>query len=119
MLERDARSSAPMRLSHLIGVVNLVGTLAFSSLAASWLERSTVRAASHAVSGLAPSRVRNALVHEPPHAAAAIISALPAATAAAVLELYPQHEREAIVRRMQRPHNPLFGDPDEYVRRHG
>jgi flagellar M-ring protein FliF len=89
-----------------------------SSLAAAWLEHAAVRDASHAVSGLAPSRVRTALVHEPPHAAAAIISALPAATAAAVLELYPQHEREAIVRRMQRPQSPLLGDPEEYVRRH-
>lgn len=104
-----------------IGAVLIVRLLlpSLSSLAASWLERASVRDASNAVSGLAPSRVRTALVHEPPHAAAAIISALPAATAAAVLELYPQHEREAIVRRMQRPQNPLLGDPEEYVRRHG
>lgn len=90
-----------------------------SSVASTVLERAAVRDASQAVSGLAPSRVRTALVHEPPHAAAAIISALPAATAAAVLELYPQHEREAIVRRMQRPLSPLVGDPEEYLRRHG
>ncbi len=104
-----------------IGAVVIVRLLlpSLTSLAASWLERAAVREASNAVSGLAPSRVRTALVHEPPHAAAAIISALPAATAAAVLELYPQHEREAIVRRMQRPPNPLLGDPEEYVRRHG
>jgi flagellar M-ring protein FliF len=108
-------------LAIAFGAVVIVRSVlpAFSSLATSWLERSAVREASHAVSGLAPSRVRTALVREPPHAAAAIISALPAATAAAVLELYPQHEREAIVRRMQRPHNPLVGDADEYVRRHG
>jgi len=90
-----------------------------SSLATRWIERTSVREASRAVSGLAPARVRTALVDEPPHAAAAIISALPAATAAAVLELYPQHEREAIIRRMQRPQSPLLGDPQEYVRRHG
>jgi len=62
--------------------------------------------------------VRSALAQEPPHAAAAIISALPAATAAAVLELYPAHERDAIVRRMQRPHSPLIPDAQEVVRRH-
>src|SRR6185312_4306269 len=104
-----------------IGAVVIVRLLlpSVSSLAGTWLERAAVRDASQAVSGLAPSRVRTALVHEPPHAAAAIISALPAATAAAVLELYPQHEREAIVRRMQRPQSPLLSDPHEYLRRHG
>lgn len=104
-----------------IGAVVIVRLLlpSLSSCATGWLERMALRETSHAVSGLAPSRVRTALVHEPPHAAAAIISALPAATAAAVLELYPQHEREAIVRRMQRPQSPLLGDAEEYVRRHG
>ena len=57
------------------------------------------------------------LEQEPPHAAAAIISALPAATATAVLELYPPHEREAIVNRMQRRHSPLLSNPDELLRR--
>jgi flagellar biosynthesis/type III secretory pathway M-ring protein FliF/YscJ len=85
----------------------------------SWLERAAMRDASRSVSDLAPAHVRRALIDEPPHAAAAIISALPTATAAAVLELYPQHEREAIVRRMQRPQNPLLGDLQEYLRRHG
>jgi flagellar motor switch protein FliG len=67
--------------------------------------------------GYAPARVRGALAHEPPHAAAAIISALPAATAAAVLELYPQHEREALVRRMQRAPSPLIPDAHEVLGR--
>ena len=58
------------------------------------------------------------LEQEPPHAAAAIISALPAATATAVLELYPPHEREAIVSRMQRRHSPLLDDAHELLRRH-
>jgi flagellar M-ring protein FliF len=82
------------------------------------VERTAVRRTSNAVSGLAPARVHSVLCDEPPHAAAAIISALPAATAAAVLELYPQHEREAIVTRMQRPYSTLVGDPQEYLRRH-
>ncbi|HVA34206.1 MAG TPA: flagellar M-ring protein FliF C-terminal domain-containing protein [Candidatus Baltobacteraceae bacterium] len=81
-----------------------------------WLERAAVQRASRAVAGLAPSRVRGALVNEPPHAAAAIISALPAATAAAVLNLYPPHEREAIVARMQRAASPLLGDAQEFLR---
>jgi hypothetical protein len=39
-------------------------------------------------------------------------------TATAVLELYPPHEREEIVRRMQRRHSPLLDDPHELLRRH-
>jgi flagellar motor switch protein FliG len=70
------------------------------------------------VTGYAPARVRGALAGEPPHAAAAIISALPAATAAAVLELYPPHEREAIVKRMQRTHSAVVPSADELLARH-
>ncbi len=83
------------------------------------VERASVDRTAKAVAGFAPARVRSVLAHEPPHAAAAIISALPAATAAAVLDLYPQHEREAIVKRMARPHSPLIGDAAELLRRHG
>jgi flagellar M-ring protein FliF len=99
-----------------IAVARLVLPPAFSLLQQA-VERTTVRRASKAMNGLAPARVRSVLCDEPPHAAAAIISALPAATAAAVLELYPQHEREAIVTRMQRPCTTLAGDPHEYLRR--
>jgi flagellar biosynthesis/type III secretory pathway M-ring protein FliF/YscJ len=77
-----------------------------------------VRTQSDAISGrLAPAQVRGALAHEPPHAAAAIISALPAATAAAVLDLYPPHERAAIVKRMQRPASPLLADAETLIAR--
>ncbi|MGR4065960.1 MAG: flagellar M-ring protein FliF C-terminal domain-containing protein [Vulcanimicrobiaceae bacterium] len=69
--------------------------------------RGEIARRSVALTGIEPARVHGALVNEPAHAAAAIISALPAATAAAVLELYPAHEREAIVRRMQRRVGPL------------
>jgi flagellar biosynthesis/type III secretory pathway M-ring protein FliF/YscJ len=82
------------------------------------LERASLDRRSKEVAGLAPARVRSALAHEPPHAAAAIISALPAATAAAVLDLYPPHERDAIVKRMLRPHSPLLADAGELLRRH-
>ncbi len=78
-------------------------------------ERAMLARASKAAEGFAPGRVRSMLEREPPHAAAAIISALPAATATAVLELYPPHEREAIVSRMQRRHSPLLEDAQELL----
>ncbi len=55
-----------------------------------------------AVASLAPTQVRNALRAEPPHTVAAVIAALPTATAAAVLELYSAEERVAIVQRLNR-----------------
>ncbi|HVR46241.1 MAG TPA: flagellar M-ring protein FliF C-terminal domain-containing protein [Candidatus Binatia bacterium] len=79
-------------------------------------ERAILARASKDAEGFAPGRVRSMLEREPPHAAAAIISALPAATASAVLELYPLHEREAIVSRMQRRHSPLLEDAQELLR---
>lgn len=81
-------------------------------------ERASVARTAQSVAGFTPSKVRGALAHEPPHAAAAVISALPAATAAAVLELYPPHEREAIVRRMQRPHPSVMPTLDEVLGQH-
>lgn len=82
------------------------------------LERASIQRTSRDVAHYTPARVRGALAHEPPHAAAAIISALPAATAAAVLELYPAHERDEIVRRMQRRRSPLVPDADEVMAQH-
>jgi flagellar M-ring protein FliF len=89
-----------------------------ASIAHSLIDRALLDRTSKAVAGYAPARVRTLLEQEPPHSAAAIISALPAVTATAVLELYPPHEREEIVRRMQRRHSPLFDDPHELLRRH-
>jgi flagellar M-ring protein FliF len=80
-------------------------------------ERAAIAKATADVSGIAPANVRGALMNEPPHAAAAIISALPAATAAAVLDMYPEHERAAIVRRMQRPASPLLSDAESFIAR--
>ena len=88
------------------------------TLTRTWLERSAAVRTSASVAGFSPAQVRGALAHEPPHAAAAVISALPAATAAAVLELYPPHEREAIVKRMQRAHSPLIPDAAELLSQH-
>jgi flagellar biosynthesis/type III secretory pathway M-ring protein FliF/YscJ len=87
-------------------------------LVRSLIERESIIRTSRAVAGYAPARVRGALANEPPHAAAAIISALPAATAAAVLELYPPHEREAIVTRMQRAHGAAVPSVEEVLGRH-
>jgi len=79
--------------------------------------RVTIAKTTDAVRGIAPASVRGALMNEPPHAAAAIISALPAATAAAVLDMYPEHERAAIIRRMQRPASPLLSDAESFIAR--
>ena len=78
-------------------------------------ERAVIAKTSQDVRGIAPARVRGALMNEPPHSAAAIISALPAATAAAVLDMYPQTERAAIIRRMQRPASPLLADAEKFI----
>jgi flagellar biosynthesis/type III secretory pathway M-ring protein FliF/YscJ len=83
------------------------------------IDAATVQAAARDVAGIPPVRVRGALVGEPPHIAAAIISALPAATATAVLELYPADERAAIVRRLARAASPLVPDAEELIRARG
>ena len=76
------------------------------------LERTT-----RAVASYAPAHVRGALANEPPHTAAAIISALPASTATAVLEMYSPEERAAIVRRMSRASAPAVPDHETVLRR--
>jgi flagellar M-ring protein FliF len=76
-----------------------------------------VRRTSRAVAGFAPSQVRGALRDEPPHTVAAIISALPAATATAVLEMYPPTERAQIVSRMARTVAPVIPDYEAVLRR--
>lgn len=93
-----------------------LGAPALSSALRTLGERVHVAETTKSASGLAPARLRALLRSEPPHAAAAVISALPAATAAAVLELYPPHEREAIVKRMHRDAPPLIPDPMELLR---
>jgi flagellar M-ring protein FliF len=89
-----------------------------AALVQSLAERAMVERASKDAPSLAPGQVRTMLAQEPPHAAAAIISALPASTATAVLELYPAHERAAIIARMQRRHTPLLNDAAELLRTH-
>ncbi|MDP9111044.1 MAG: hypothetical protein M3M96_05390, partial [Candidatus Eremiobacteraeota bacterium] len=97
----------------VLGLRSMVKPL--SAVGAAVMRRMDFSRARTAVTGLAPARVHGALRNEPPHAAAAIISALPAATAAAVLELYPAHERTAIIHRMSRPQSPLIPDPEAFV----
>ena len=72
-------------------------------LARALLDRENTRVTREAVSGFAPRQVHGALTGEPPHTAAAVISALPAATAAVVLDFYSPEERTAIIERMSRP----------------
>jgi flagellar M-ring protein FliF len=83
------------------------------------VEAVSVRTASRESAGLPPARVRGALVGEPPHVAAAVISALPAATATAVLELYPPEERAQIVRRLSRAATDLVPHAEELLRARG
>jgi flagellar biosynthesis/type III secretory pathway M-ring protein FliF/YscJ len=84
---------------------------------AALLRLAEVRRASRAVAGYPPAHVRGVLRDEPPHTVAAIISALPAATATAVLEMYPPEERAQIVRRMARPVAPVVPDYETILRR--
>ena len=112
-----AASLAPQLLLALALIVALaLGARPVYRLAERVLERASVSVARERVSGIAPTHVRGALLGEPPHTAAAIISALPAATATAVLELYPPEERAAIVRRLTRAANPLLPDAEELIR---
>jgi flagellar M-ring protein FliF len=79
--------------------------------------RSALDKTARAVAGLAPAQVRGALEKEPPHTAAVVISALPTATATAVLELYPPEERREIVNRMTRAAAPVVPDYESLLRR--
>ncbi|HMD02287.1 MAG TPA: flagellar M-ring protein FliF C-terminal domain-containing protein [Candidatus Baltobacteraceae bacterium] len=93
------------------------GAAPFAGVCRDMVRRVGVRRTTRAVAGLAPAHVRGALRDEPPHTAAAIISALPAATATAVLELYPPDERAQIVRRMARTTAPVAPDYESVLRR--
>jgi flagellar M-ring protein FliF len=109
-------------LPTLIGVVGGLialrwGVRPVTQAIESFAQRSAIRRASSEVAGFAPSHVRGVLNGEPPHTAAAIISALPTATATAVLEMYSPEERAAIVRRMQRTAAPVVPDYEALVRR--
>jgi len=84
-----------------------------------WAARTALRAmrsrpCAREIGGYAPTQLRGALRDEPPHAAAAMMSALPAATVAAVLELYPPEERAAILRNMARTRSPLVPSAEEF-----
>jgi flagellar biosynthesis/type III secretory pathway M-ring protein FliF/YscJ len=93
------------------------GAAPFAKLCRALARSVSVRRTQRAVSGYAPAHVRGVLKDEPPHTAAAIISALPAATATAVLELYPPEERAQIVRRLAREASPAVPDFESVLRR--
>jgi flagellar M-ring protein FliF len=84
-----------------------------AAVAARAIESASVRGAARDVAGITPERMRTVLENEPPHVAAALISALPAATAAAVLELYAPDERAGIVGRLARANPSLLPRPEE------
>jgi flagellar biosynthesis/type III secretory pathway M-ring protein FliF/YscJ len=79
------------------------------------IESAALRAAARDVAVIPPEGVRGVLEGEPPHVAAALISALPAATAAAVLELYSPDERAGIVRRLAHAKPSLLPRPEELI----
>ena len=86
-----------------------------AAVAARAIEAASLRSAVRDVATIPPERVRGALDGEPPHVAAALISGLPAATAAAVLELYAPDERAGIVRRLSRANASLLPRPEELI----
>lgn len=94
-----------------------IGAPPFARVCDALVARISVIRTTRAVAAFAPSHVRGALLGEPPHTAAAIISALPTATATAVLEMYSPEERAAIVRRMSRTAAPVVPDYETVLRR--
>ncbi len=109
---------APMLVLAIVAIVCvLIGAAPVARICESFAERAALGRAREAVTSFAPSHVRGALRNEPPHTAAAIISALPAATATAVLDMYPPDERAAIVRRMSRASAPVVPDYESVLRR--
>ena len=102
-------------------VASLAGLLVLRAMRSPfrWAARAAMRAlrtrpAVAEFGGYAPTALRGALRDEPPHAAAAMMSALPASTVAAVLELYPPEERAAILRNMARTRSPLVPSAEEF-----
>ncbi len=113
-----AAALAPSALAGLaLVLVVRFGAKPAASVCEAVLQRLTLQRTSNLVANFAPAHVRGALAGEPPHTAAAIISALPAATATAVLDMYPPDERAAIVRRMSRPASPVVPDYETVLRR--
>ncbi len=107
-------------LPQALTAVALVAVAAFTArpiaaVAARAIESASLRSAARDVAAIPPDRVRGALEGEPPHVAAALISGLPAATAAAVLELYAPDERACIVRRLARANPSLLPRPEELI----
>ncbi len=94
-----------------------IGATPVARVCEALVQRLAIVRTTQAVVAFAPSHVRGALANEPPHTAAAIISALPAATATAVLDMYPPEERAAIVRRMSRAAAPVVPDYETVLRR--
>jgi flagellar M-ring protein FliF len=97
-----------LALAILMGLA--VITKPFFSMMIANAERAQVRQRQAEFADFEPARVKAALAGEPPHAAAAILAALPASTTARVLEMYDPERREAIARRLARPLSPIVRD---------
>lgn len=82
------------------------------------LRRVRLERGAPAMRALAPESVFATLRGEPPHVAAAIIATLSAPLATAVLDLYAEHDRRAIVARLSRTPSPLIAglDPETFFR---
>ncbi len=116
-----ASASIVPQLATALVVIAIVALAAkpCASVIVQMLEASATRRTAREAAGIPPARMRGVLDGEPPHVAAAIISALPTATAAAVLELYPPEERKAIVRRLARANASLVPSAEELLRARG
>ncbi|MGH7708624.1 MAG: flagellar M-ring protein FliF C-terminal domain-containing protein [Vulcanimicrobiaceae bacterium] len=95
--------------------VGLASVLVLAILGSSFASRHAssaeqVERGRQAVADFEPERIYARLRGEPPHSAAAILSALPAATTAAVLEFYTPEARRDLVHRLSRPMPPIVRD---------
>ena len=107
----------PQALSGLAVVLAVVfGVRPLVATALRLADAAATRRAARAAAAISPEQVRAALEGEPPHVAAAIISTLPTATAAALLELYAHEERAAIVGRLGRANASLLPPAEELIR---
>lgn len=103
-----------LTVSAVIAVVAFAGR-PIVAIATRALETTALRVVPRDAATIAPERIRQKLEGEPPHVAAALICALPAAVAAAVLELYEPAERAAIVRRLARANASLLPRPEDLI----
>jgi flagellar M-ring protein FliF len=115
----SAAPKAPAMLASMLPplpylVLVLLGALVIALLhpaVAKWVDAGKAEiAATPQISEFEPAWIYARLRGEPPHSAAAMLSTLPAAKAAAVLELYDAETRREIFARLSRPLPPIVQD---------